>query len=279
MEKIAELIFMEMAEQLNSLQPNNIIERAVSSYNIVKDANRRLDNFIENYSFEDREEEIKFFKHIKPNLLKEQIYYSELYFMESLKPNKDKKSIEQYFNDHLKYNNQYFERNRNLYNYQRTGQTSKDHLLFVEKKEPDLLTTGGTIEKDIYIAQGHSSILARLQALELLNTYIQNEIHKLKHNVPVSNTAGALAWTAPKVALIELLYALVAIGAFNNGNADLKTIVNVFQDTFAINLGNYYSVIQQNIRIRKKNRTVFLDNLKDQAEKRMDDTDENPRFS
>jgi len=279
MEKTAELIFMEMAEQLNSLQPNNIIERAVSSYNIVKDANRRLNDYMDTYPFKDQEEEIKFFKHIKPKLLKEQFYYSELYFLESLKPNKDKKSIEQYFNDHLKYNNQYFERNRNLYNYQRTGQTAKDHILFVEKKESDLLATGGSIEKDSYLAQGHSSILARLQALELLNIYIQNEIHKLKSNAPISNTVGALTWTAPKVALIELLYALAAIGAFNNGNADLKTIVNVFQDTFAINLGNYYSVIQQNIRIRKKNRTVFLDNLKYQAEKRMDDTDENPRFS
>lgn len=278
METTAKLIFMEMAEQLNSIKPNNILERAELSYKIVRESVTRLNEYMEQYSFKNHEEEINYFKNIRPKFLREQIYYAELYYLESLKPSKDNQSIEQYLNDHLKYNNQYFERNRPFYNYYRTGRTYHDQLLFVSKTEPSHFPTGGVIEKDSFHLQGHSYILARLQALEILNDYIQNEINVLNKRPTLNKASGALIWTLPKVTLIELLYALASIGAFNHGQADLKTIVNTFQDSFSIHLGNYYAVIQQNIRIRKKNRTAFLDSLKEFVERRMDETDENPRF-
>ncbi|SEA14799.1 RteC protein [Arachidicoccus rhizosphaerae] len=279
MDTTAKLIFMEMAEQINNIRPNNILERAELSYKIVKESVRKLNDSMEQYTFKNQEEEIRYFKYIRPQLLREQIYYAELYYLESLKPSKDKQSIEQYLNDHLKYNNQYFERNRTFYNYYRRGQTHQDQVLFVSMTESALLPTEGAIEKDSYLSQGHSYILARLQALEILNSYIQNEINTLNNRSPSYKEPGELTWTASKVALIELLYALASIGAFNHGKADLKTIINTFQEMFSIHLGNYYAVIQQNIRIRKKNRTAFLDSLKEYMERRMDETDENPRFT
>lgn len=278
MEATANLIFMEMVEKLDNLQPNNILERAESSYNIVKDSITRLNNFMEQHRFENLEEEINYFKCIRPKLLREKIYYAELYFLESRKPIKDKQSIEQYLNDQLKSNYQYFDRNRAFYNYYRRGQTHQDQILFVSIAESALLPTEGAIEKDSYLSQGPSFILARLQALEILNSYIQNEINVLNNSSSVNNEPGALIWTLPKVTLIELIYALASVGAFNHGKADLKTIVNTFQDSFSIQLGNYYAVFQQNIRIRKKSRTTFLDNLKEYVERRMDESDENPRF-
>lgn len=274
----ANLIFMEMAERINNIKPVNILERAESSYNIVKEAIASLNEFVAQYTFETIDEEIDYFKKIKPQFLKEKIYYVELFYLESLKPNKDKDSIRQYLNDHLKANDQYFERHRTFYNYYRSGRTHHDQLLFVCSTEPSFLPTGGTIEKDSFLSQGHSFILARLQALEIINNYIQNEINILNNSSIINKKPGTLTWTLPKAALIELLYALESIGAFNHGQADLKTIFNAFQEYCSIDLGNYYAVFQQNIRIRKKSRTTFLDSLKEFIERRMDDSDENPRF-
>lgn len=44
-------------------------------------------------------------------------------------------------------------------------------------------------------------------------------------------------WTGSKVALIELLYALHTEGVFNNGASDLKDVVEYFETTFNIDLG------------------------------------------
>lgn len=83
----------------------------------------------------------------------------------------------------------------------------------------------------------------------------------------------ALQWTAPKTALIELIYGLQAAGACNNGAADIKQITSFFESVFGLELGNVYNVFQE-MRLRKKNRTVFLDNLRDRVVQRMDEADE-----
>lgn len=80
-----------------------------------------------------------------------------------------------------------------------------------------------------------------------------------------------MVWTAPKASLVEILYALQSTGVFNNGAADIKQLAMWFERNFRISLGNYYHVFQE-IRLRKKNRTSFLDQ-KDKLIKRMDDAD------
>jgi len=79
------------------------------------------------------------------------------------------------------------------------------------------------------------------------------------------------------VHLIELAYALQAVGSINQGHTDVKTIIQGLEGLFQIQLGNYYGVFNQNIRTRTKNRTEYLDQLKTAVIKRMDDSDENPR--
>jgi hypothetical protein len=73
------------------------------------------------------------------------------------------------------------------------------------------------------------------------------------------------------------LYALQSAGSFNNGTVDLKELANHFQSYFNVDLGNYYRTFQD-MRIRKINRTTFLDLLKGRLIQRMDETDENPKY-
>ena len=80
-----------------------------------------------------------------------------------------------------------------------------------------------------------------------------------------------------KSALVELLYALQSAGSCNNGDIDLKQLANHFEHLFNIDLGNYYRIFQE-MRIRKMNRTTFLDQLKARLIQRMDETDETPKF-
>lgn len=67
-------------------------------------------------------------------------------------------------------------------------------------------------------------------------------------------------------------------GSFIKGTVDLKDLAIGFENLFHTDLENYYRVFQE-IRIRKESRTTFLDQLKERLIKRMDEADENPKFS
>ncbi len=82
-----------------------------------------------------------------------------------------------------------------------------------------------------------------------------------------------MTWTAPKVSLIELLYALHTEGVFNNGAADLKEIAEYFEHIFEIDLGQYRRAFLE-IRARKNDKTKFISTLNEALLKRMENSDE-----
>ena len=81
-----------------------------------------------------------------------------------------------------------------------------------------------------------------------------------------------LQWTDSKVALVEFIYALYAGKCFNNGNTSLKDIAFCCETLFNIEIGDFYRIFLE-IRNRKKSRTQFLDKLKEQIIKMMDELD------
>ncbi len=60
---------------------------------------------------------------------------------------------------------------------------------------------------------------------------------------------------------MELIYALHAAGVFNYGKADIKQIVNAFEEMFSVDLGNYARVFSE-IRIRKSGQANFIDHIR-----------------
>ncbi len=86
-------------------------------------------------------------------------------------------------------------------------------------------------------------------------------------------TLGKQKWTGSKVALVELIYALHAEGVFNNGSSDLKDVAEFFEHTLNVDLGQFHRTFLE-IRMRKSDRTKFLNSLRDSVLKRMDEADE-----
>jgi len=82
-----------------------------------------------------------------------------------------------------------------------------------------------------------------------------------------------LAWTDTKRGLIELIYSLQKQGSFNNGQADLHSIVRCFEKTFSVELGNTSSSYQQ-ILSRKKGSAHFLNKLLEKFEQGIGKIDE-----
>lgn len=278
MEAFTDEVYKSMVSALNKInaESENLLQQAERSYRAVKNALQKISSFMAGYTFSKPEEEILFFKTIKPKFLRELIFFAELYHLEAGKPAAERKAQEHFIKETMIQIRLYFERNQDFYNYYRSGKTHLDHVYFLRNQQDfDQPPEYAADQDPSGFSTYYSFKLSRLLALEQLKAHIDNSlpIEGVK-----TNGDDALKWTDNKVGLIELAYSLHAKGAFNNGNLEIKQIIAVFENIFHVDLGNYYGVFQQNIRLRKKNRTQYLDQLKERLENRMDDEDENPRF-
>lgn len=278
MRKFTESLYAEMNEALNqiAMTSENELLRAEQSYYAVRDTIRKLKEFILGYDFSDKEEEIRFFKEIKPSFEKELIYFTEMFYIESGKPVGSREIQLQYYNQALEPVRLFFGRNQFLYTYYRTGKTQFDEQFFLREASDEQLLPEDTQDIDPRFSTVHGFKIARLQALEQLRDYIQQALRKIENGdmIPPEGKDKAFKshWTDSKAALIELAYALHSRGSINQGKGDVKQIISDLEILFNIRLGNFYRTFQ-NMRIRKKNRTAYLDILKDSLEKRMDETD------
>jgi len=130
-----------------------------------------------------------------------------------------------------------------FYHYCLSGRTDRDAHYFTRNGSNP---SGNTHTYDHQLAM----ILANEQIREFLVERLNRSLTALP----------ALIWTGSKTDLIELIYALQAAAVFNNGEAQINTIAQAFQRSFGLDLGDIYRTFQD-IRIRKKSQTPFLERL------------------
>ena len=229
--------------------------------------------------FNNTEEEISFFKHIKPQVFSKLIYYVKLFNIESKRPRSSSKFQIKYLNAHINKLQVYFNDNLDFYHYYRRGATTLDAEYFIRGKA-DLRSPTESYHffVDDQFATSQDTTVAMIMAYDMLIVYLQQEIEKLETNNntyqnAMKNSTSKLFWTGSKTELIELIYALQISGAINSGTVDIKELASVFEQLFNVELGNYYHTFME-IRARKSSKTKFMDKLTDSLNKRFEDSDE-----
>lgn len=227
--------------------------------------------------FQDKREEIDFFRNYKPQLASKLIYYNEVYTITSNKPIGSKKAIRNYYKAELDKLEIFFNENLEFYRYYRTGNQALDNKYFLRGKYDVRLTLDSFyFQADQRFSTSHDYKVAKILANDAIKVFLESEIQRLEQ--PTNNTSLVInkanqKWTGSKVALIELIYALHAEGVFNNGHSELKEVVSIFEAAFGVELGQFNRVFLE-IRARKSERTKFLNVLKEKLILRMDDADE-----
>jgi hypothetical protein len=270
----------ELDEQLQFIQAefDHNQKRAEESYLVLEKAYARLHSFVLKYKFKSRSEEIFYFKTLKPKISAKLIYFLKVYHIETKKPQGSNKAKKKYLQNELHKINDYFEENIDFIRYYRSNESYLDHLYFVRDKI-DFKRSPETFSIELDRKQGTSFDykIAKIMANDLLQVYLHEELRmlelletqELKPEAPLPK----LAWTESKTAMIELIYAIQVSGALNNGKAEIKDIAELCERLFDVKLGDYYRTFLE-LRMRKTGRTKFLDNLKEQLIRRMDDQDD-----
>ncbi|MFH6967176.1 RteC domain-containing protein [Flavobacterium sp. FlaQc-28] len=231
----------------------------------------KLKKYVLMKGFKSQQEEVHFFKHIKPRFIAKLIYYNSIYKIEIKRPYGGEKTIKKYLTFELSKIKRYFDSNLEFYKYYRTNSTYLDHKYFVRGKH-DIKLNLDTFyfEADHNFVTSHDYKVAKIIANDLIQVYLEGQLYNNQKKAP---DKSELNWTGSKTSLIELIYALHLQGVFDNGNADIKVIAKIFESMFNIDLGDFYHTYLE-LRGRKINRTKFLDNLRDILIKKMDDQDE-----
>ncbi|MBP4139189.1 RteC domain-containing protein [Flavobacterium geliluteum] len=274
------LLLSHLNEQLNfiDLEIDNPIKKCEKAIEISINSKEKLRVLIQKTNFKSDEEEIQFFKEIKPQFTSKVIYYNTIFNIEMKKPNGGTRVLKKYYNNELIKLKAFFDNELDFYKYYRSGNIYLDYKYFLRGKfDIKLSLDSYYFEADKTFATSHDFKVAKILANDLIQLYLENQLimienkdnnEKSQHKPNVKIT-----WTAPKVSLTELLYALHSQGVFNNGAVDLKDIAEYFEHIFEIDLGQYRRTFLE-IRTRKTDRTKFITSLNETLIKRMDNADD-----
>ncbi|KFC19705.1 RteC domain-containing protein [Chryseobacterium sp. FH1] len=259
-------------DQINR-RDNDMISRAEEILMETDVAIRQLKMFLKQYRFADWSEEIYFFKNTKPQFVAIYIYYSKLLAIEASKPFAESPALRSYYEDERKNLLYFYNEQKDFINYYRRKSTFLDKKYFVRfnfdfklKLSPEMYSY------DEEFSTSHDHLVSQIMANDLLDQYLTNKIDfKTAKETSIANIKK-LEWTAPKVALIELLYALHQTRCFNGGYSDLAELFRWAENTMNISLGNYHKTLSE-IRLRKTDRTKFISLLQHNFDQYLDDLD------
>ena len=274
MRTFAERFYSALENQLNEVSINgeSLAEQYKTSITLCKKAMAKLKNYISSYSFEDKEDEIHFFKTVKPQFYSKYIYFINVYNFIMQRPLGGDDILKDYINYELADIKRFFDHNQAFYQYYRSGSTQMDEVYFT-RGGFDVHVELEDFEEDELYSTSHDYKLSKIIANEKYLDYLNLELQKTIEHDEQPQEIGLelpLTWTFNKTDLVELIYALVALGVFNNGNTEIKSVVSFFQTVFHVDLGSYYHKYTDITR-RKKERTSFLDKLKLALLRRIDE--------
>ena len=236
------------------LQTVDPLDRIRQIIGVVQVSLTSLKTAVAGYQFRSAEEEILFFKVSKPQISGLLMFYVRLYQIEKNRIDKSLSSQCRYLKIELENLQKFIRENYDILS------DIHCHLL----------------DRDISFTTLHDSSVAEILANNRLIEYVSEEIEQLTEKLHLKFTSivdsKLLQWTDSKVALVEFIYALYAGKCFSNGNTSLKDIAFCCETLFNIEIGDFYRIFLE-IRNRKKSRTQFLDKLKEQIIKMMDELD------
>lgn len=277
--KIHQLL-ANLNEQINfiDLEIDNPIHKCEKAIEVILASIVNLKKIILKSSFKSEQEEIHFFKDVKPQFTSRLIYYNAVYNIEMKKPNGGNRILKKYYNNELLKLKAFFDNELEFYKYYRSSNSYLDYKYFLRGKfDIKLSLDSYYFETDTDFATSHDFKVAKILANDLIQLYLENQLIMMdnKDNSEKSQHKPniKLIWTGSKVALTELLFALHTEGTFNNGATDLKDIAEYFEHIFEIDLGQYRRTFLE-IKARKNDRTKFITTLNEKLLTRMNNSDE-----
>lgn len=269
---------IQKLERKLSAETSSFIDEACKMTIYLQELLRTVKEDVIREGFSDMDEEIYFFKVVKPNILGKLIHYNKVYRIETACPVDSGDLNQSYYALQLKALTQEYRVHicySTFYRYYRSGRTDRDREYFTlgNINYHDGLNSY-VFEIDPKFSTYFDYKVAKIIANELTYNYLTTKLNPdqnpdvlLQHE-----ETKDFFWTQTKNALIELIYALYANDAISHGKIGIRKISTVFQVLFRVSLNDIHNSFHR-MKTRAGSRTLFLDQLKYSLEEYMDRED------
>jgi hypothetical protein len=270
--KIAKL-HEELELKINEVyDENDMLKVAEKSLILIDNSIRQLKSLVCAHHFENKGEEIHFFKKLKPKFISKFIYYSTVLDVESHKPKVGNKALKKYYEAEQRKLEKFYTEQSDFYSYYRREATYLDDKIFVrDSYDLKMKLSLGFYNFDTSFTTSHDQLIAKFMANEKFDQYLKKQIDGLSDR-DSSKSISPLVWSASKVGLIELVYALYHMRCFNGGNVELSEVIKSVEKSLDTDLGNFHKTIFE-IRNRKQGPTKFLNIVSDNLSQHFQNTE------
>ncbi len=273
---------LKLEDELNFLksQAHDIFTLIELAIGLCNSAMIKMRKTVLSEGFSNTDDEIYFFKYLKPKINSKLIFYIQLFDIEIKRRDASNEIQIHYLEEVLAGLHHYFQENMEFCQYYWRTQIYLDHIYFLRGNKNMRIHSDNLVNLiDPDFSTTYDQTVAKIIAYERLVKYVENEIVKLKNGSMGLNGEGQEVfhskayWSGTLTAIVELAYALDSVKAVNNGHIEIKKLVEMFEMMFNIKVGDYYRIFKE-IQKRKKDRTKFLSSLVEALNKRMYDLDE-----
>lgn len=250
--KIMDLFLKEIDQLIHSGEtPLEMAEKAIA---LCTTTLLNLHNIVEKEDFKSMEEEINYFRNIKPIPMSYLIYFSKVSNCEVSIPKVGVEHKVRFLKKEIKKINKFFNRQNCFVYYMEQNHHNLDHEFFTRNHRGKFyLGPLLTCFQDPKFSASHDMLWAMIQAMFRYIQYIRERLQQLQpgtQELQPENPPIQLVWTASKASLVEIIYALHGMGVFNHGTAELRTIVVAFERIFHKKLPNVYKSYSE-MKLRK----------------------------
>ena len=256
---------------LKKIESKNLAKHKQLKYKIQasKKYSHQIRVYVRDIKFKDLNEEIIFFKTIKPKISSDIKLYNHQLAYHQEKPFISLEKQKKYIQKKLRELENKKKKHIKFYRYMKLEETAYDELYFSREKERlELFPFSDFNDTDIDFTTSHDQLACEVKTYDVLCEFYKQELHCISNveagfydtslNSPATN--NHLHWTGSKTDLVELIYALKTSGVINNGDYQIKELIEVLSDIFNIELGNFYKTFSE-IRNRANNQTKFINKL------------------
>jgi len=274
---VAEKLLKNMEAELVRLDEKDLspIERLRQVMPVIGHTIAEVKKLILDRSFNSREEEIYFFKNIKPRIYSHQIFEILLYNLRIQTPAGTSEMLKSYYEEELQQIFRFLRNEAFSYEYFKIRATELDHIYFVRDVSPVQTPVIDLIDPSPGFTTAWDYKFAKFTAYERLQELL---IEQLTDAEPSVNKPAAgrgktpvLKWTGDTINLVELAYGIWLTGQVNNGNAGIAEIMKFMESNFRVNIGRPFRRWQSISNRKRVSPVKFVDQIKDAILKRIDD--------
>ncbi len=255
----------KLRQELSQLHPHgkNAVKTTLIALRMVKKVLAKIEVEISSKGFPSLEDEIIYFKEIKPPICSLQIAYAIILQIEQKRPLATEQEFKKIIRQEIKFLKKHFSDFSEFSTYYENNLDYHDKKYFL--RENKCIVTSNPLLSAQKFTTGYDVIAAYLLAYKFVVDHYNLHPTNQEQLIKKEN----FNWSKDKVAFVELISGLHAMNAIKGSNVDLKTLTNELGSIFGVEIKDVYGK-RKEIKARKGERFKFLRQMLDQLEQEFD---------